>query len=329
METKEFKLIRNLAILGAFFIIIVGALWHFLYVWSGNNFLVGLITPVNESVWEHMKLVFWPILLFAILVEYWYLKENNNYLFSLCFQQYFIIIFIICFFYFYTYFTKTSIFSVDIALFIIAVIIAKFISVQILIGKTNIKDWLVSLILIILLGSFMILTTVYPPKLKLFLDNNTNTYGINKILASSDNIIKTPIANISQTYSLTSNPSPIDSTNPNNYEENIEQAENVVKNFIEAKKSRDFNEGKPYMTQDYAKNLNQEIFAGVSSPSIGRYEIISTSCLDNNDAYVVTCKVYQNLQNEEVGYSENIYYLKKEKGLLLVDQVDEGSFIQY
>ena len=37
-----------------------GALWHFLYSWSGNNILVGMIAPVNESVFEHLKLLFFP-----------------------------------------------------------------------------------------------------------------------------------------------------------------------------------------------------------------------------------------------------------------------------
>ena len=38
-------------------IIILGVLLHFAYEWSGNNNIVGLVTPVNESVWEHMKIL--------------------------------------------------------------------------------------------------------------------------------------------------------------------------------------------------------------------------------------------------------------------------------
>ncbi|MGO4940372.1 MULTISPECIES: DUF6512 family protein [Jeotgalibaca] len=36
---------------------------HFLYEWLGESALVGMFTPVNESIWEHLKLVFWPLLL--------------------------------------------------------------------------------------------------------------------------------------------------------------------------------------------------------------------------------------------------------------------------
>ena len=35
---------------------LAGTLIHFLYGLSGEFFLVGLLAPVNESVWEHLKL---------------------------------------------------------------------------------------------------------------------------------------------------------------------------------------------------------------------------------------------------------------------------------
>lgn len=40
---------------------LAGTLLHFLYGLSGEFFLVGLLAPVNESVWEHLKLALWPI----------------------------------------------------------------------------------------------------------------------------------------------------------------------------------------------------------------------------------------------------------------------------
>lgn len=45
---------------------LLGTLFHFVYEWSGNNFFVGLFFPVNESTWEHLKLVFLPILLVSV-----------------------------------------------------------------------------------------------------------------------------------------------------------------------------------------------------------------------------------------------------------------------
>ena len=53
-------------ILGFFFVSITGTLAHFLYDFSDQNCIVGLFTPVNESTWEHMKLIFFPMLLYSL-----------------------------------------------------------------------------------------------------------------------------------------------------------------------------------------------------------------------------------------------------------------------
>ena len=49
------------------FIAIVGTLLHFVYDWSGQNPAVGIIAPVSESTWEHLKLLFMPALLFTLI----------------------------------------------------------------------------------------------------------------------------------------------------------------------------------------------------------------------------------------------------------------------
>lgn len=43
----------------------VGTVLHFLYDWLGETVWVAPFSGVNESTWEHMKLLFWPMLLFA------------------------------------------------------------------------------------------------------------------------------------------------------------------------------------------------------------------------------------------------------------------------
>ena len=66
---------------GILFTILTGTLSHFLYEWSGNNRYIGLITPVNESVWEHMKMVFFPMFLFCGS-ENIMLKKNYPYIYK-------------------------------------------------------------------------------------------------------------------------------------------------------------------------------------------------------------------------------------------------------
>ena len=49
------------------FISILGVLLHFTYEWSGNNPIVGLFSATNESTWEHLKLLFFPMLILTML----------------------------------------------------------------------------------------------------------------------------------------------------------------------------------------------------------------------------------------------------------------------
>jgi len=58
-------LLRELA--GALFIVLAGSSLHFAFGWSGGWRPLALVAAVNESVWEHLKLAFWPGLVWALL----------------------------------------------------------------------------------------------------------------------------------------------------------------------------------------------------------------------------------------------------------------------
>ena len=60
------KELKRDCIIGTLFVIITGTLSHFVYDWSGQNCIVGFFTPVSESTWEHMKLCFFPMLLYSL-----------------------------------------------------------------------------------------------------------------------------------------------------------------------------------------------------------------------------------------------------------------------
>ncbi len=74
VERKR-KLHRRLEIIGAVVVCICAPVLHFAYEWSGGNFAVGLFAAVNESVWEHTKLIYFPMLVYAV-VEYFILKPD-------------------------------------------------------------------------------------------------------------------------------------------------------------------------------------------------------------------------------------------------------------
>ena len=58
--------LKFFCVIGAIVTVIAGVIGHFVYEWSGNDFLAGLFFPVNESTWEHMKLLFFPMLAYAL-----------------------------------------------------------------------------------------------------------------------------------------------------------------------------------------------------------------------------------------------------------------------
>ena len=54
-----------------------GTILHFLYDWTSGSILVSPFSGVNESTWEHMKLLFWPLFLFAIVQRLFFSEQEN------------------------------------------------------------------------------------------------------------------------------------------------------------------------------------------------------------------------------------------------------------
>ena len=57
---------------------LTGTLLHFLYDWTNESVWAATFSGVNESTWEHMKLLFWPTFLFAI-VQYYFFRDRQNF----------------------------------------------------------------------------------------------------------------------------------------------------------------------------------------------------------------------------------------------------------
>ena len=62
---------------GLTFSAILGTLFHFLLEWTGLQFLAP-ICAINESTWEHMKLLFFPTLFYTIFQSF-FAKEYKNF----------------------------------------------------------------------------------------------------------------------------------------------------------------------------------------------------------------------------------------------------------
>lgn len=55
-----------------------GTLLHFLYEWLGEAAWIAPFSGVNESTWEHMKLLFWPMFLFA-MAESFFFRDRGDF----------------------------------------------------------------------------------------------------------------------------------------------------------------------------------------------------------------------------------------------------------
>ena len=158
--------------------IIIGTLLHFTYEWSGENSFVGSFSAVNESTWEHLKLVFFPMLLLAIIEYFFIKKEANNYIEAKTIGIFTSICFIIIFFYTYTGILGVNFAIIDILTFIISIILGEYVAYKLMIRKnesTKLSKILSTLIIIFFLLSFIIFT-YNPPKVNLFKDPTEKTY---------------------------------------------------------------------------------------------------------------------------------------------------------
>ncbi len=166
-------------IFGIIFIIIIGTLFHFVFEWLFSWPPIGAIAAVNESVWEHLKLPFWPLVIFS-LIEYKFIKEEaNNIIIGRSIAAIISIGTILIVFYSYTAILGIEILIVDILSFYIGVIIAQFVSYKI-ITINKLPRWIsiISMIIILGIGLSLIIFTYLPPHLPIFQDSETGLYGI-------------------------------------------------------------------------------------------------------------------------------------------------------
>ena len=68
---------RKWELAGLFVTLILGNLLHFVFDWSGENRIVAAFAAVNESTWEHMKLLVIPWVVWS-LVEAVVLRDSRR-----------------------------------------------------------------------------------------------------------------------------------------------------------------------------------------------------------------------------------------------------------
>jgi hypothetical protein len=160
---------------------LIGSIMHFLYDFTGGNVIIGTIAPVNESVWEHLKMALLPIILWWTI---YYLAAGNinnidkNKWFTGALVSILIaLITIPLLFYFYTKAFGVELLVVDILLLFLGILLGQIAGLHFYKYSKGISSS-TSIGIFILLILIFVLFTFYPPHLPLFRDSSTGRYGI-------------------------------------------------------------------------------------------------------------------------------------------------------
>ena len=174
MNLKKAKII---SVIGIF---ILCFLFHYLYELIPCG-LTAIFFPVNESIFEHLKMMFTSVIIYGI-IDYIILQKfkikYNNFFTSLFVSAITIIpIFLILYLPFY-YKIGPKMF-LNIGMLLVAIILSQIISYFILKAKDLNKLNIVSFMMIIISYIVLAYLTYNPIKSELFFDTQEEKYGIN------------------------------------------------------------------------------------------------------------------------------------------------------
>ena len=167
---------------GFVFTAVLGVLLHFLFDWTGGIVPVALFSAVNESIWEHLKLLLFPMLVFAVIESRWLSKDYPAFW---CIKLKGILLGLVLIP--VLYYTVNGIFGqtadwVNIAIFFITVAISYLVETRLLLndiaqcrfpGRAQLLLWVLVLLFIVF--------TFLPPRIPLFQDPMTGTYGFRQM----------------------------------------------------------------------------------------------------------------------------------------------------
>lgn len=172
------KSIPGWQVAGFLFTSVLGTLLHFLFDFSGQQVLAALFSAVNESIWEHMKLIFYPMVLFAFL-ESRYIGKTTGAFWCIKLTGILLGLALIP----VLYYTYTGIFGVslsvlNIAIFFLAAGVAYWVETVLFLRDVSCRiSPRAVFCLLLLIGAVFVLFTFFPPQIPFFEDPITGTYG--------------------------------------------------------------------------------------------------------------------------------------------------------
>lgn len=150
-----------------------------MWAWLGSLYELAWLWPVNEAVWEHLKMSITPILMLAFIEYVPLRRESQNFFLAKGISMLIAIGMVLGGFYTYTYFTGDSILFMDITLFYLGLILGQFAAYNIQVKtKQSMLLNLLGVLIVVVLLLCIIIFTYFPPEIELFIDGNTRSYGI-------------------------------------------------------------------------------------------------------------------------------------------------------
>ena len=167
---------------GFIFTGILGTFLHFLFDLTGGSLWAGIFSAVNESIWEHMKLLFYPMVLFSLLEYRFWGKETPGFWKVKLLGILVGLGLIPVLYYTYTGILGTSADWFNIAIFFLAAGAAYWVETRrFQRGITNAKGSKAAVCVIGALAVIFTVLTFLPPEIPLFRDPQSGTYGYQKI----------------------------------------------------------------------------------------------------------------------------------------------------
>lgn len=156
----------------------LGTVLHFAYEWLDEAIWIAPFSGVNESTWEHMKLMFWPMILFAVIQSFFF-KDRSDFPCVKLLGALVGIGLIPTLFYGYNALIGKSPDWINISIFFISAAAAYIFEARLLQkSRTVCKHPHIAVLILMLLAVLFVLFTFKAPKLPIFLDPITNKYGI-------------------------------------------------------------------------------------------------------------------------------------------------------
>ena len=157
---------------------LVGTLLHFLYDWLGESKWVAPFSGVNESTWEHMKLLFWPMFIYSIIQSLFFRDRKDFW----CVKLRGIILGLVLIpilFYTYNGVIGSSPDWINIAIFFISAAAAYIYETRLFNAeKYTCRNGKISLSVLCGIAALFVVFTFITPELGIFKDPLTGTYGI-------------------------------------------------------------------------------------------------------------------------------------------------------